>query len=43
MQNIKVVGMVHIKGVNDLAWAKYLSSLPKQSEQVMISVVQNRW
>jgi len=43
MNKIKTLGMVHIKGVNDLAYANYIKSLPKPKEQVMISVVNNRW
>ena len=43
MQNIKPIGMVHIKGVNDKAYAKHIKSLPKPKEQVMISIVDNRW
>lgn len=43
MEKIKPIGMVHIKGVNDTAYAKYVKSLPKPEEQVMISIVNNRW
>lgn len=40
---MNVIGMIHIKGVNDKEYAKFLSSQPKPTEQVMISIVNNRW
>ena len=44
MENlIKPIGIVHIKGVNDEAYAKYKASLKPSTEQVMISIVNNRW
>ena len=43
MKAYKSIGMVHIKGVNDIAYAKYKVSLPKVEPQIMISVVNNRW
>jgi hypothetical protein len=42
-ENIITKGMVLIPGVNDEAYAKYIASLPPVEEQVMISVVDNRW
>lgn len=43
MEEIKILGMVHIPGVNDIAYAEYLSKLKPTEEQVMISIVDNRW
>jgi hypothetical protein len=42
---MKILGMVHIKGVNDKAYAEYVKSLANKPtrQQVMISVVKNRW
>lgn len=42
-KEIKPKGMVLIKGVNDKEFAKWLASQPKPKEQVMISIVDNRW
>ena len=39
----KKIGMVHIKGVNDKAYQKFINSQPKREPQVMISIVNNRW
>ena len=43
MKEVKVIGMVHIPGVNDKAYADYLAKLKPVKEQVMISIVDNRW
>ena len=44
MENlIKPIGMIHIEGVNDEAYAKYIASLEPCKEQIMISIVNNRW
>jgi hypothetical protein len=37
------VGMIHIKGVNDEAYNKYIASLKPVENNVMISIVNNRW
>ena len=42
-ETIKPIGMVFIPGVNDEAYAKYISSLKPITETYMISVVDNRW
>lgn len=39
----KRLGMVHIKGVNDEAYQNFINSQPKRENNVMISVVNNRW
>jgi predicted RNA-binding protein with RPS1 domain len=41
--NNKKQGMIHIKGVNDKAYAEYLANLKPNKEQVMITIVDNRW
>lgn len=41
--SIKPIGMILIKGVNDVAYAKYKASLKPFTQQVMISIVNNRW
>ena len=44
MENlIKPIGIIHIEGVNDEEYAKYIASLEPSTEQVMISIVDNRW
>ena len=40
---METLGMIHIPGVNDEAYAKFINSLPVVTEQVMISIVDNRW
>jgi len=42
-KTIKILGMIHIKGVNDKEFAKYKAKLKPVKEQVMISIVDNRW
>lgn len=41
--SVKPAGMILIKGVNDAAYAKHIASLKPITEQVMISIVNNRW
>ena len=41
--DIKILGMIHLPGINDEAYAEYIKSLPVIEEQVMISIVDNRW
>jgi hypothetical protein len=40
---IKPIGMIHIKGINDEEYAKYIASLKPSTECVMVSIVNNRW
>lgn len=42
---VKVIGMIHIPGVNDKQYEQYLvlEQLKKDNEQVMQSVIVNRW
>jgi hypothetical protein len=42
-QDTKILGMIHLPGINDVAYAAYIASLPVVKEQVMISIVDNRW
>ena len=42
-ENIKPIGMILIPGVNDEAYAKYISSIKPVTETYMISIVDNRW
>lgn len=43
MNEVNLIGMVHIPGVNDKEYAEYLQQLKPLTEQVMISIVDNRW
>ncbi len=43
MSKSVIKGMIHIKGVNDKAYAAYKKSLKPVKQQVMISIVDNRW
>jgi hypothetical protein len=44
MENvIKPIGIVHIKGVNDREYAEHIQKLKLVKEQVMISIIENRW
>lgn len=39
----KVLGMIHLPGVNDNQYAAYINRLEPAKEQVMISVIESRW
>ena len=39
----KVIGMIHLPGVNDKEYAAYIKRLSPAKEQVMISIIDNRW
>ena len=44
MENlIKPIGIIHIEGINDEEYAKYIASLEPSKDQIMISIVNNRW
>jgi hypothetical protein len=39
----KVLGMIHLPGVNDQQYAAYIERLKPAKEQVMVSAIENRW
>ena len=44
MENvIKPIGIVHIKGVKEREYAEHIQKLKIFKEQVMISIIENRW
>ena len=43
MKEIKPIGMIHIKGVNDKAWAEYLKKLTPVEPPRFSPIAVNRW
>lgn len=43
MEKIKVIGMVHLKGVNDKAYAEYLKKLTPVEPPRFNPIAVNRW
>jgi len=39
----KKIGMIHLPGVNDKAWAKYLAKLPIVEPLKEMVHINNRW